>query len=56
MKKLFEQLKLHFGSYKASAKFIGVSYSRYNEWRADPDAMPLHAKRLVELAIESLKE
>jgi hypothetical protein len=52
MKKHFEALKARFGTHKAAAKAIGVSYSRYCQWRWCPDKMPERSRKLVELAAE----
>ena len=52
MKKQFDILKEKFGTHKAAAAAIGVSYTRYNEWRWRPDEMPSAARKLVELAAE----
>lgn len=50
----FELLKQYFGTHKKAAKELGVSYTRYNEWRWRPNEMPGYAKKLVELASEKI--
>jgi len=54
MEKYFEFLKQHFGSHKRAAKYLGISYTRYNEWRWRPDDMPEYSKRLVKFGAQSL--
>ena len=51
-----EQLKLHFGTYKKSAEYIQVSKERYYQWVADADSIPRQGKRLIELAVESIRD
>ena len=52
----FEKLRLYFGNHKAAAKGIGVSYSRYNDWRAYPEKMPQRAVRQIEYAVEAISK
>ncbi len=54
MKKLFEQLKQFYGSHKAAARAVDVSYTRYNEWRWHPDKMPERAKNHIKLAAKAI--
>jgi len=56
METIFEKLKIVFGTHKAAAKAIGVSYTRYNEWRWRPDDMPDRAKEYVRLKYRSMIE
>jgi len=57
IKEIFEFLRKHEGSHKAAAKYIGMSYTRYNEWRyGDPDNIPNGGRRLLELAVDSLSK
>jgi len=55
MEKYFEFLRDRFKSHKAAAKYLGISYTRYNEWRWRPDEMPEYSKRLVEFGVKALK-
>ena len=55
MKTKFEILKQIYGTHKAAAKELGVSYTRYNQWRWDPEKMPTYSKKLVELAVEVIR-
>lgn len=55
MKNPFDQLKKHYRSHKSAAKALGVSYSRYNDWRWAPDKMPRRARTLVELAAAAIE-
>jgi len=50
MEKYFEKLKSYYGTHKAAAAALCVSYTQYNEWRWRPDKMPTRSKLLVELA------
>ena len=50
-KKSFDILRKRFGTHKAAAKWLGISYTRYNEWRWKPDDMPEYSRRLIELAV-----
>jgi hypothetical protein len=56
MEKLFDTLKKHFGSHKAAARYLGISYNRYNEWRGDPDKMPSYSQKLVEYGVKALSD
>ncbi len=51
-----EILKKKFGSYRASAEYIGVSKDRYYQWKRSPEEIPSQGKRLIELAVESIKK
>lgn len=51
----FEKLKNFYGSYKKTAEEIGISYTRYNQWRWDPSIMPKYARKLIELAVLNIK-
>lgn len=53
---IFELLKQHAGSHKAAAKYIGLSYTRYNEWRWRPETIPAPGRRLLELAVRTLSK
>jgi hypothetical protein len=55
-KELFNKLKENFGTHKKAAEFIGLSYTRYNEWRWNPDVVPAYGIKLLELAVESVQE
>ena len=48
---VFEKHKHHFGSHKAVAKAIGLSYTRYNEWRWRPAGIPEYGKILLQLTL-----
>jgi len=50
MKNEIEILRQRHGTHKAVSVFLGVSYTRYNEWRWEPEKMPAYAKKLIELA------
>lgn len=50
-----EILKQHFGSYRRSAEFLGVSKDRYYQWKANPESIPPQGRRLIELAVESIR-
>lgn len=52
--KVFEILKEHNGTHKKAAASIGLSYTRYNEWRWDPIQIPAYGKKLLQLAVEKL--
>lgn len=54
LQKIFELLKKHTKSYKASAKYIGLSYSRFCEWRWHPEQIPAAGHRLLEFAAKSI--
>lgn len=56
IKAIFQLLKDHAGSHKAAAKYIGMSYTRYNEWRWNPDSIPGPGRRLLELAAKTLSK
>lgn len=47
----FITLKRRYKTHRAAAKALGVSYSRYNDWRWRPDEMPLSMQRYVELVV-----
>jgi len=55
MEKLFERLREFYGSHRAAAKALGVSYTRYNEWRWRTDKMPERAKNHVTLAARQIE-
>jgi len=50
-----EELKKYFKSYRASAEYIGVSKDRYYQWKRNPGQIPSQGKRLIELAVKSIK-
>jgi hypothetical protein len=52
MENLFDTLKTKFKTHKAAAAYLGVSYSRYNDWRWEPARMPKRARRMMEMAAE----
>jgi hypothetical protein len=54
LQEIFELLKKHTKSHKASAKYIGLSYSRYCEWRWRPEQIPAAGHRLLEFAVKSI--
>lgn len=54
MKKIFEALKSHFGTHKAAAAHLGVSYTRYNEWRWRPEEIPLPMQNYLRLVVSGL--
>jgi hypothetical protein len=54
IKNMFQLLKEHTGSHKAAARFIGMSYTRYNEWRYKPQEIPAPGLRLLEFAVKSI--
>ena len=56
IKEIFEFLREHEGSHKAAAKYIGMSYTRYNEWRWNSDNIPNGGRRLLELAVDALSK
>jgi hypothetical protein len=56
MKNPFDILKKKFRTHKAAAGYLGVSYSRYNDWRWAPDKMPRRAQRMVEMAASMVGE
>lgn len=47
--KTFDALRGFFGSHKAAAEYLGVSYCQYNKWRYN-GIVPLRSRRLLELA------
>ena len=49
-----EILRNYFGSYRASADYLGVSKDRYYQWKRNPESIPPQGKRLIELAVESV--
>lgn len=49
MDNIFKELRDIYGSHKAASRAIGVSYTRYNEWRWRPEDMPERAKKHVRL-------
>lgn len=50
MENMFDTLKGKFKTHKAAAAYLGVSYSRYNDWRWAPELMPRRARRMMEMA------
>lgn len=50
----FAVFKCKFGSHKAAAAFLGVSYTRYNEWRWQPDKAPGRVIRMLEIIAEMI--
>jgi hypothetical protein len=48
-KAFFDKLKDKFGTHAAVAKQLGVSYTRYNEWRWRPECIPESSRRYLEL-------
>jgi len=52
----FVILREHFGTHRAAAEYLGVSYSRYNEWRWGRDPIPKKFRRLLELAVQGVQE
>lgn len=50
-----EELKSHLKSYRASAEYIGVSKDRYYQWKREPESIPPQGRRLIELAVESIR-
>jgi len=53
IQKVFERLQRHFGSHKAAAKALAISYTRYNEWRWRPDEIPEAMRRYLILFADS---
>jgi len=56
IKNIFQLLKEHTGSHKAAARFIGMSYTRYNEWRWRPESIPTPGRRLLELVVKDIQK
>lgn len=52
--KVFEILRKHNGTHKKAAASIGLSYTRYNEWRWKPSKIPKYGKKLLQLATDKL--
>jgi len=50
----FDILKTHAKTHKEAAKLIGLSYTRYNEWRWDPSKIPEYGKKLLELTVDQI--
>jgi hypothetical protein len=50
-KQVFDRLKKLHGTHKQAAKELGVSYSRYNEWRWDPECIPEAMRKYLDLAL-----
>ena len=50
----FDILKRHAKTHKAAAKLIGLSYTRYNEWRWNPSKIPEYGIKLLELTVEQI--
>lgn len=48
-KAFFDKLKDEFGTHLAVANQLGVSYTRYNEWRWRPECIPESSRRYLEL-------
>jgi hypothetical protein len=51
---IFKALRDHTGSHKKAAELIGLSYTRYNEWRWQPDRIPEYGKKLLELTFSRI--
>lgn len=51
----FSILRGFFGSHVAASEYLGVSYSRYNQWRWGAP-IPAKDRRLLELAVWRIKE
>jgi hypothetical protein len=47
---VFIQLKRQFRTHKRACEVLGVSYSRYNEWRAG-QTIPLAMQKYLELVV-----
>ena len=54
--KHIETLRSHFKTHKATSDFLGVSYGRYHKWVRNPEIIPRQGKRLIELAVESIRD
>jgi hypothetical protein len=54
MEKIFKALKNHFRTHKAAAAYLGVSYTRYNEWRWRPKEIPLPMQNYLRLVVSNL--
>lgn len=50
----FDILKKHAKTHKEAAKLIGLSYTRYNEWRWNPSKIPEYGKELLRLKVEEI--
>ena len=55
-KTIFEILRKHFKTHKEVARQIGLSYTRYNEWRWNPEQIPDYGKKLLELTLEKIDQ
>ena len=53
---VFERLERHFGSHKAAAKALAISYTRYNEWRWRPNEIPEPMRRYLSLFADSMDQ
>lgn len=53
IQEVFERLQRQFGSHKAAAKALAISYTRYNEWRWRPDEIPEAMRRYLILFADS---
>lgn len=54
--KCIDTLKDKLKTHRAAADFLKVSPPRYYQWVADPDCIPPQGRRLIELAVESIKK
>ena len=55
LQEIFKLLREFAGTHKAAAKHIGMSYTRYNEWRYRPQDIPPAGCRLLELAAKEIQ-
>ena len=55
-KNVFEILKKHNGTHKKAAESIGLSYTRYNEWRWRPKEIPEYGKKLLQLTVDKIQD
>jgi len=54
MEKTFEILERRYGSHKAASRALYVSYTRYNEWRWNPEKIPDRSKKYLDLAAKQI--
>lgn len=51
----FVILKGFFGTHRAAAEYLGISYSRYNDWRWGTSTVPNKFRRLLQLAVTQIQ-